>query len=117
MTMRALAFAAIACALCPALSHAGPCAEDLYRAEVDVGKRLDQIAAAGKTGAELAFATTHHQPTPATIAGAEESVGDISSAQVKAVRQYMADAKKADDAGDKAACEQALSQARNLLGM
>ena len=118
MSMRAaIAFAATVCALCPAPGRAGPCADDLYRAEVDIGKRLDAIAASGKTGAESTFATAHHQPTPATIAGAEEKVGDVSEAQVQAVREYMAEAKKADDAGDKSGCEQALSQARNLLGM
>jgi hypothetical protein len=118
MSMRlAIAFAAIVCALCPAPSRAGPCADDLYKAEVEIGKRLDAIAASGKTGAESTFATAHHQPTPATVAGAEEKVGDISEAQAKAVHQYMAEAKKADEAGDKPGCEQALSQARTLLGM
>jgi hypothetical protein len=112
-----LSFAALVCALCPALAHAGPCAEDLYKADVDVGKRLEEIAASGKTGTESTFATAHHQPTPATVAGAEEKVGDISEAQVTAVRKYMAEAKQADDAGEKDACEKALSEARNLLGM
>jgi hypothetical protein len=118
MTMRALvAFAAFACVVCPALAYAGPCAEDLYKADLDIGKRLDEIAANGKAGAESTFATAHHQPTPATVAGAEEKLGDISEAQVTAVRNYMAEAKQADDSGDKNACEKALSEARNILGM
>ena len=116
MTMRALlAYAALACAVCPAL--AGPCAEDLYKADLDIGKRLDEIAANGKSGAESTFATEHHQPTPATVAGAEERLGDISEAQVTAVRKYMAYARQADGSGDKDACEKALSEARNILGM
>lgn len=117
MTLRALAFAALAFALCPAPSRAGPCAEDIAKAEVDIGKRLDQLAAQGKAGAESTFATTHHQPTPATIAGAEEKVGDISEADADAVRHWMAEARKDDEAGDREDCEKALSQARNLLGM
>ncbi len=98
-------------------AHAGPCAEDLYNAGVEIGKRLDAIAARGRAGAESTFATSHHQPTPATIAGAEEKLGDISESQVRAVREYLSKAKAADDAGDKPACENALSEARTILGM
>jgi len=113
----ALASCAAASALWAASAEAGPCAEDLYRADVDIGKRLDALAARGKAGTESTFATLHRQPTPATVAGAEEQVGDVSAAQVDAVRKFMAEAKKADDAGDKAGCENALSEARKLLGM
>ncbi|RBP12214.1 hypothetical protein DFR50_11443 [Roseiarcus fermentans] len=117
MTLRALALAAIACALCPAPSRAGPCADDIYKADVAIAKRLEQLAAQGKPGAESSFATTHHQPTPATIAGAEEKVGDISEAQATAVRKWMTEARKDDAAGDRESCEKALAQARGLLGM
>ena len=118
MTTRAvLAFFAVLCAAFPAPSRAGPCAEDLYKADVEIGKRLDAIAAKGRPGPESDFATTHHQPTPSTVAGAEEKVGDISSAQVETVRRFMAEAKTADDAGDKAACETALAEARKIFGM
>jgi len=118
MTIRAaVAFAAMACGLGPTASIAGPCADDLYKADLEIGKRLDELAARGKAGTESAFATMHRQPTPATIAGAEEKVGDVSQTQVDAVRGYLAEAKRADDAGDKAACEKALSEARGLMGM
>ena len=113
----AVAPAAAALALLCASAHAGPCADDLYKAEVDIGKRLNELAARGRSGTESTFATLHRQPTPATIVGAEEKLGDVSEAQVKAVREYLAEAKKADDAGNKDACEQALLQARDLLGM
>ena len=117
MIMRALAFAAVACALGPAPSHAGQCADDIYRANVEIGKRLDALAAAGKTGTQSSFATMHRQPTPATIAGAEEKIGDISDAELNAVHEWMAKAKQADESGDTAGCENALTQARTLLGM
>ena len=118
MTMRGFsAFAALICVFSPALAYAGPCADDLYRASVDIGKRLDEIAAKGKGGAESTFATAHHQPTPSSVAGAEEKLGDISEAQVHAVREFMVEARKADDAGNKDACEKALLEARGLLGM
>jgi len=118
MTMRtALAFVAILGALGSSPTRAGPCADDLYRADLEVGKRLDEIAGRGKPAAESTFATTHHQPTPATIAGAEAQVGDISESQLDAVRGFMVEAHKADEASDKAACEKAISGARNILGM
>ena len=118
MTMRAvLAFLALAAALCPAPSRAGPCAEEIYQADVAINKKLDAIAARGKSGDESAFATSHHQPTPATVAGAEESLGDISESDVSAVRAFMQEARKADERGDKPACEKALSEARKILKM
>lgn len=113
----AISICATALALWAASAEAGPCTEDLYRADVAIGKRLDELAARGRAGTESAFATMHRQPTPATIAGAEAQVGDITPAQVDAVRNFMAEAKKADEAGDKAACENALSEARKILGM
>jgi hypothetical protein len=113
----AFALGAAASTLWAASALGGPCAEDLYKSNVDIGKRLDELAANGKAGTESSFATMHRQPTPATVAGAEEKVGDVSEAQANAVRGYLAEAKKADDAGDRAGCEKALSQARGLLGM
>ena len=111
----AAALFAAASALSAGGANAGPCAGDITKAEVEIGKRLEQLAAQGKPGSETTFATTHHQPTPATVAGAEEKVGDISEAQVNAVRQWMAEARKDDAAGDLDNCEKALAQARSLL--
>ncbi len=113
----ALGAAAVVCALCPTLSHAGPCADDLYRADIAINKRLGEIAAQGKGAAETTFATTHHQPTPATIAGAEEKVGDIPASGVEDVHKFMLEARQADDAGDKADCEKALGEAKAILGL
>jgi hypothetical protein len=112
----AAALFAAASALSAGGANAGSCKDDIYKAEVEIGKRLDAIAARGKTGAQSTFATTHHQPTPSTVAGAEEKVGDLSPAEVDAVHQWMAEAHKADAAGDSAGCEKALTQARGLLG-
>ncbi len=118
MTTRAiLALAAIICAFCPAPSRAGACANDLYQAEVAINRELDAIAARGKAAAESTFATSHHQPTPATVAGAEAQVGDVSDSQVQAVRTFMLEARAADDRGDTNGCEAALVKAKKVLGM
>ena len=95
----------------------GPCTEDIYKADVAINARLDAAAAKGKSGTESTFATMNRQPTPATVAAAEAKLGDVSEAQVKAVREFMQAARRADEAGDKPACEKALSDARAILGM
>ena len=79
--------------------------------------RLDAIAAKGRPGTESTFATMHRQPTPATVAGADENLGDVSEQDVRAVREYMTEARKADDANDRPACEKALTEARKILKM
>jgi hypothetical protein len=118
MTVRAaLAFAAVACALTPAVARAGPCTDEIYRADLAINARLDAAAAKGKTGTESTFATMNRQPTPATVAAAEAKLGDVPEAEVKGVREYMQAARSADEAGDKPACEKALAQARSILGM
>ncbi len=99
------------------VAQAGPCAGEIYQADIAINRRLDEIAAQGKAGAESTFATTHHQPTPATIAGAEEKVGDVPPSGVQDVRKFMVEARRADDAGDTAACEKALADAKTILGL
>ncbi len=98
-------------------AQAGPCADEIYQADIAINKRLDEIAANGKAGTESTFATMHRQPTPATIAGAEEKAGDVSASGVQDVRKFMAEARQADDAGDQAGCEKALAEARTIVGL
>ena len=68
----AVALSAVTLALCPAPVRAGPCTQQIYDAQNTVDKRLDAIAAAGKTGNQSVFATMHRQPTPHSVASAEE---------------------------------------------
>lgn len=112
-----VAFGGLALTSWDGAAQAGPCANDIFQADTAINKRLDAIAANGKPAAESDFATMHRQPTPATIAGAEEKVGDIPETGVQDIRKFMAEARQADDAGDKAACEKALSEAKTILGL
>ena len=57
----------------------------------------------------------HRQPTPGTVANAEEKAGDLSSGQVEAITSKLDDARDADDKGDRAACEKALNEAEKML--
>ena len=117
MTKRAtLALTALVLAFCAGPAYAGPCTDEIYQADVALGKRLDAAAAGGKTGAESTFATLHRQPTPATIAGAEARLGDLPPADVERIGKFLDDARAADARNDKPACEAALAEARKILG-
>ena len=63
----------------PLPCFAGPCSGeiDAIMSRIDAG--LEAVAAAGRGGAETAAATTHHQPTPKSIAELEAKLGDVST--------------------------------------
>ena len=108
MVKRTQALGVLALTLIPLYAAAGPCTDDLNQAAKAINERLDAIAARGKPAAQSTFATTHHQPTPSSIAKAEEGVGDIPAADVERVQNFMTEARQADRANDKPACEKAL---------
>ena len=99
----------------PLPCFAGPCSAeiDAIMSRIDAG--LEAVAAAGRGGAETAAATTHHQPTPKSIAESEAKLGDVSTKLVDEVGNAMARARSADLAGDGAACEDALAVVRKGL--
>jgi hypothetical protein len=111
----ALAPAATALVLFAAPAHAGPCTDRIYQADLEVERLLDAAAANGKPAAESSFATLHRQPTPGTVASAEEKAGDLSSAQVEAITEDLDAARDADDHSDRGACEKALNEAERML--
>ena len=113
----AIASGAAALALWTAASYAGPCTDEIYQADIAIGKRLDAIAAQGKAAPESTFATTHHQPTPQSVARAEAQVGDLSEADLNTLTQDMEAARKADAANDHAGCEKALADVGRILGV
>jgi hypothetical protein len=112
-----IASGAAALALWTGESIAGPCTDEVYQADVAIGKRLDAAAAAGKAAPESNFATMHRQPTPGTVARAETQVGDLSDADLNTLTQDMEAARKADAANDQAGCEKALADVRRILGV
>jgi len=112
----AAALTALALAFCASPAHAGPCADQIYEADVALSKRLNAAAAGGKTGAESTFARLHRQPTPATVAGAEAKLGELPEADIERIEKFLDDARNADAANNKAACEAALTEARKILG-
>jgi len=111
----AISSVGMALVLFAAPAHAGPCTDRIYQTDIAVEKLLDAAAAQGQPAAESTFATMHRQPTPRTVAGAEEKAGDLTPAQTQTILDAMEQARKADDAGDQAGCEKALGAAQSIL--
>ena len=96
-------------------AHAGPCTDRIYQTDLAVAKLLNVAAAQGRPAAQSTFATMHRQPTPDSIASAEQQAGDLSSADVQAITEAMDVARHADDEGDRDGCEKALSEVDRVL--
>ena len=97
-------------------AQAGPCTDRIYVTDLDVAKLLASAAAQGRPAAESTFATMHRQPTPGSVASAEQQAGDLTADQVRAVTEAMDEARHADDQGDDAGCEQAMNKVDHMLG-
>jgi hypothetical protein len=97
----------------PAL--AGPCTDRIYQTDLDVAKLLNSAAAQGQPATQSTFATMHRQPTPGSIASAEQQAGDLTTDEVQAITEDMDEARHADDAGDNDGCEKALSDVDRML--
>ena len=110
-----VASAATATALVVAPAYAGPCTDRIYQADLAVEKLLDAAAANSAPAPQSSFATMHRQPTPSTVASAETKAGDLSPADFEAITKDMDEARSADDAGDRAGCEKALSAVDRIL--
>ncbi len=94
-------------------SLAGPCTQDISRTQAQIDARIEAIAGAGPAGPETNAARLHHQPTPGSIAGAEQKLGEGKS--MEHALAALARARIADDAGDKVACDRALVEARQAM--
>jgi hypothetical protein len=113
---RVSVLSAVAFALSVSCGYAGPCSGEIDSTQARIDARLAAIAGAGGTARESNAATMHRQPTPESIARAEEGLGEVSARVVQAVGPAMERARAADAAGDKSACEQALAEVQKVLG-
>src|SRR5262249_17103089 len=109
-------YAAAALAASISGSYGGPCWDDVSAVQAKVDAMLETKAADGPPATAEAMAGTSPQPTPRSLETVEERMGEISPQTVNAIRQGMERARAADDAGQKAACEQALANVRRTLG-
>jgi hypothetical protein len=106
--------AGLAFILGAAPAQAGPCTDRIYQTDLAVSKLLDS-AAQGRPADESTFATMHRQPTPGSVANAEEQAGDLTADEVEAITEAMDVARHADDAGDSAGCEKVLGEVDRML--
>lgn len=111
----ATAVAGMAFILGAATAHAGPCTDRIYQTDLEVARILDSAAAEGRPAPQSAFATMHRQPTPGSIATAEQQAGDLTSEETQAITEAMDEARHADDANDRDGCEKALSDVDRML--
>ena len=110
----ALLLGAVGLVASVAASHAGPCAAQIEAVQAQVDARSAAIAAAGPVGRESTAALLHREPTPGSIARAEESLGE--GASVEKALSALERAREADRAGNEGSCEQALTEARRAIG-
>jgi hypothetical protein len=117
MIMRRLILPSVAALAASTISgYAGPCAPEIDRMQGRVDAKIEVTAGAGLSAPESPGALLHRQPTPGSIAAAESGLGEISPQTVKTVREAMARAREADQAGNLAACEQALAEVQRTIG-
>jgi hypothetical protein len=116
-TARMLALSAVAFAASISASWAGPCSGEIDAMVARINAALEARAGAGSTAKEQAVAAGRHvQPTPRSLATAEEKLGEMSPETIELVKQAMARAIAADSAGDNAACKQALAEVQRAIG-
>lgn len=94
-------------------SLAGPCTQEIDQVQKQVDARIDAVAGAGRVGAESNTARLHREPTPASIAAAEQKLGEGKSEE--AALAALGSARQADQAGDKAGCDAALAVVKKAL--
>jgi hypothetical protein len=116
ITPRVSVFAAMAIAATASATYAGPCSGQIDAMQARIDAKLEAKAAAGPTAKEGVAAGISMQPTPASIAAAEQKLGDISAKKVKAINRGMARARVADKVGDLRACNKALAAVRRVVG-
>jgi hypothetical protein len=114
--LRLLVLSAAALAASMFAVYAGPCSHEIDRVQARVDSKLEAAARTGPSALESSGALLHRQPTPGSIAAAESRLGEVSSPTVEVVEVAMARARKADLAGDKSACEQALADVQRAIG-
>lgn len=61
-------------------SLASSCSQDIDRAWIQVNAKIQARVAAGRSAPQGTIALLHHQPTPSSIAAAEEALADHMAA-------------------------------------
>jgi hypothetical protein len=113
---RLLVISPLALCLLALPCQAGPCSTDVERIQVRIDTKLNAIAAAGPAADQSTAAQMHRQPTPGSIAQAEQKLGELSPDAIAKVKDAMTRARGADAAGDAAGCQRALDEVEREIG-
>ena len=96
---------------------AGPCSADIDAMMVKFDAALNAKAATGLSAKKHSTVGGRHvQPTPNSMAAAEEKVGGLSPETIEQIRGSMARARAADAVGDNVACKEALAEVQGVIG-
>lgn len=95
-------------------SLASFCSQDIDRAWAQVNAKIQARVAAGRSAPQGTIALLHHQPTPSSVAAAEESLVDIWRPIETAVAA-LARAREADGINDRIGCEGALADVQRVI--
>ena len=106
---RLMVLSAAAVAALTSSSFAGPCSLEIDRLQTRIQAMLAAEAAVGPSERESTSALLHRQPTPGSIAAAEERLREVSATRARVFSEALARSRAADRAGDKKTCEQALA--------
>ncbi len=110
---RIVTFAALALIGGSAACNAGPCTSQIAQLEQRIhrAQTTSPPGGAGDPSAPQSVgAQLHHQPTPGSVARAEHRAISDGDAAIERAR-------KADAAGDAAACTKALTEAKDIYGV
>ena len=115
--VKMLALIAIAFGASISASSAGPCSGDIDAMMARIDAALNAKVAAGPGAQQHSTVGGRHvQPTPRSMAAAEEKLGVISPETAQLVRQAMERARDADALGDSVACKEALADVQRMIG-
>jgi hypothetical protein len=113
-----MSFLAIAVALVAPIStgYAASCSKDIDAMQARFDARLEAIAASGRSAPQSIKADLNAQPTPSSIAKAEERLGELNQHLVRNVRRALNRARAAEARGNFRRCEREVAKAGRALG-
>jgi hypothetical protein len=101
----AAALASMAHALLPPAALAGPCTDDIAKFEQEIQQEIQSDPGTGPSGPQSLGAQLHHQPTPASVSGAERQART-------GFKDALARAERFDALGQRDKCMAALEEAK-----
>jgi hypothetical protein len=97
------------------VSAAELCAAEIARAQERVNSYLEYIADTGTRARESVRATTHRQPTPATLAAAEAALGELDPSVYGRIMSALSTARAFDRQGDEVSCSTAVQEVDRIV--